>query len=359
MIALVGVAALLLVAAGAAAALLIVDDDDETSASTKNGSGKGHLGVTVTVTPPQGLRVASVEANGPAAQAGIQVGDFLRSVDGQIVRTPEQLRAAVEAISPGSLVSITYERGDRELQATVKLGEAPVNAQIEATPAPNAANPPNPGVAPNQANRGQLGVQIQNVTPQLKQRYNLSVDTGVVITLVQPNSAAAAAGLRAGDVVTSVGGRAVSNAEEATRLIGTAARGQPTSLGILRGGEQLSIQVTLASAQAVPGFDTLPPALQERLRELAQSGQYSLEQLQRLAAGQNNLVGGMVKSISATSITLTRLEGTGDVTFALNAQTQYRLGGNEVSPGEIRSGTTAFVISLDGQTAIGVFVLQR
>src|SRR5438105_3366723 len=81
------------------------------SASATN-TGKGYLGLTVTQTPQQGLRVASVEQNGPAAAAGIQAGDLIRAVDGKVVRTPEQLRSAVEAKAPGSQSTIAYERGD-------------------------------------------------------------------------------------------------------------------------------------------------------------------------------------------------------------------------------------------------------
>ena len=80
------------------------------------------------------LIAASVEADGPAAAAGIEVGDVIRSVDGQVVRTPEQLRAAVAAKAPGDSVSVTYERGDRELRAQVTLAVAPPDAQIEAQP---------------------------------------------------------------------------------------------------------------------------------------------------------------------------------------------------------------------------------
>ena len=361
MIALVAVAAALLVATGAVAALLIAGGGGNDEAASE--SGKGYLGLTVTANPPQGLRVAAVEADGPAARAGIQAGDYLRSIDGQLVRTPEQLRNAVESKTPGTQVSLTYERGDKELQASVKLGEAPANAQIEATPAPQGQNQgPNRGLAPNAANRGQLGVQVQNVTPQLKQRFNLTRDNGVVIVSVLPNSVAATAGLKAGDIVASINGRSITTAEQLTDAI-TASAGGQVSLEIVRGSEQLTVQVNLGSAQLFPGFENLPPALQQRLRELAQSGNVTLEQLQRLALGQNNIALGTVKSISETSLTVTRLDGNlqpgGDVTFTLNDRTQYRLGNDSVSSSEIKTGSMVMVISLDGESAIGVFLYQR
>src|SRR5205823_703057 len=77
-----------------------------------------------------------------------------------------------------------------------KLANEPANAQIEATPVTPPAAQANPQGGLGQ---GQLGAQIANVTPALKQRYNLTRDTGVVVTGVTANSAAAQAGLQAGD----------------------------------------------------------------------------------------------------------------------------------------------------------------
>jgi membrane-associated protease RseP (regulator of RpoE activity) len=185
----------------------------------------------------------------------------------------------------------------------------------------------------------------------------------VVIVQVQPNSPAAAVGLRAGDVITSVNGNSVGTDREVTVALANAPVGQQVALGILRGSSEMTVTVTLGTVQAVPGFENLPAVLQERLRELAQSGNFTLEQLQRLAMGQNNIAMGTVKSISDASLTLTRidnsLQATGDVTFALNERTQYRRGADTLSLKDIQTGNTVFVISLDGQTAIGVFVLQR
>jgi hypothetical protein len=70
MIVLVAVAASLLFATGVVTALLIAGDDNgsDTAAAGKSGTGKGYLGLTVSANPLQGLRVASVEPDGPAAK---------------------------------------------------------------------------------------------------------------------------------------------------------------------------------------------------------------------------------------------------------------------------------------------------
>jgi membrane-associated protease RseP (regulator of RpoE activity) len=358
-IAAIAAAAALLVAAGAVGALVVSGGGSDHKTATGSASAKGYLGLTVTASPTQGLRVASVENDGPAAKAGIQVGDFIRSVDGQLVRTPEQLRAAVEAKAPGAQVSITYDRADQELRSSVKLTTAPPNAQIEATPAAGAQGQ---AAAPNTstAGRGQLGVQVATINAGLKQRYGLTRDTGVVITDVTAGSGAAAAGLKAGDIILSVNSRDVTTPEEVMRAVLATVAGQQVSLHILRGSTDMTVTVAMPSASLFPGFENLPPQIQERLLQLAQSGNFTVEQLQRLAAGQNNLRVGTVKAISATSVTLTPLEGGSDVSFALNDKTQYRGPGNAtIAASDIKTGATVLVISTDGQTASGVFIYSR
>jgi membrane-associated protease RseP (regulator of RpoE activity) len=361
-VALATVAGLLLFASGALAALLIVNGDDDREGEAARSGSKGYLGLTVTAVPPgQGLRIASIIEGGPAEAAGLRVGDIIRSVDGQVVRTPEQLRAAVETKAPGTKVTITYERGEREHQATVRLGEAPPNAQIESTPAPQPGQPGSGGL-PNLARRGLLGVQVEDINPALKSRYGLTRDSGVVIVNVQPGSAAARAGLLAGDVITTVNGRAVTSEREVTQAIGRLAAGDKVTLGILRGSQEMTVEVTLGSALDIPGLQDLPAALQERLRELLQSGNLSPEALRRLAMGQYVALG-TVKSITDSSLTITRLDmalqPAGDLTYALTEKTQFRSGSGTISRADIRPGARVVVISLDGQSALGVLVLQR
>src|SRR5690606_1553846 len=62
--------------------------------------------------------------------------------------------------------------------------------------------------------RGRLGVAIQDLTPGLAQAFELDAREGVVVTEVAPDSAAAEAGLEAGDVITAVNGERVRSASE-------------------------------------------------------------------------------------------------------------------------------------------------
>jgi membrane-associated protease RseP (regulator of RpoE activity) len=358
MVAGVAVVAALLVASGAVAALLLTGGSGGGGSQAPT-SGKGYLGLSVTALPSQGLRVASVQEGGPAAKAGIQTGDLILSVDGQVVKTPEQLKSVVEAKAPGTTVTITFDRGDQEMRATVKLGEAPAGAQIEATPPPAGQQPP-AARAPGQGlGRGELGVQIQNITPQLKQRYNLTRDSGIVVTNVVAGSPAALAGIQPGDIILSVNGTDVTTAEQLTRAIVTAGRGQTVTLQVLRGNDMLTFKVQPDRQPLFPGFENLPQQIQDRLEQLAQARNLTPEQLQRLAQGQNYLRVGTVKAIDSASITITPMEGGADVTYTLNDKTEYRHGADQASFSDVQPGKSVIVLSLDGQTALGVFLLQR
>jgi putative serine protease PepD len=94
---------------------------------TVTNSGRAYLGINVAQTlGGRGLLVAGVQANGPAAKAGITQGDLITSVNGQPVPTVSQLGSVLAAQSPGKQVTVHVVRPDGS-QADVKvtLGELP------------------------------------------------------------------------------------------------------------------------------------------------------------------------------------------------------------------------------------------
>ncbi len=371
---LAGLAVAVLILGGAVIALALRDSGGASTTSSKSAAtststtGKGYLGLTVTALATEGLRVTSVEKDGPAAQAGILTGDVIRSVDGKVVRTPEQLKSAVEAKAPGTKVQVTFDRGDNEQQAQVKLGDEPANAQIEATPQGTGSAGVRPGRGPGNApglmRRGLLGIQIQEITPALKQQYNLTTDAGIVVTNVNAGSAAASAGLQAGDVIESVNDKPISSLTDLTTAIASATAGQALSIKVLRGSAEQTIQVTLPqAAQLPPAANNLPQVLKDRLQQMLDDGTLTQDQLQELLANglrNQGLRVGQVKQVSDTSLTLTPLAGGADVTVALTDKTEYRRGNQTIGLSDLANGETVIVISLDGgQTASAVMSLGQ
>lgn len=120
--------------------------------------------------------------------------------------------------------------------------------------------------------RGYLGVQIGNLTEEYRESLGLPDNTkGAYIVEVTPDAPAAQAGLRPGDVVVSLNGRAIEGSSELTRAVGTAKPGDTLRLELLREGRRQTVNVRSGtrpanlevagnSAQGMPGAPSNPGA---------------------------------------------------------------------------------------------------
>lgn len=93
--------------------------------------------------------------------------------------------------------------------------------------------------------RGQLGVQIQDITPELSEALGLSVNQGAVIAQVQPGSPAETAGLKDGDVVTAFNNIPIEGASDLRNRVGQIRIGTNVMLGVLRDGKKKIIDVVV------------------------------------------------------------------------------------------------------------------
>lgn len=124
--------------------------------------------------------------------------------------------------------------------------------------------------------RGQLGVTIAPVTPDIAQALGIASNGGALITQVAKESAAARAGLQAGDVVTALNGRKVKSAAELRNAIGLLRVGDKVQVALLREGKSRTVTAeiadpaaaTTAAASSEPG--SLPEGAQHRGLEGAQ-----------------------------------------------------------------------------------------
>lgn len=110
--------------------------------------------------------------------------------------------------------------------------------------------------------RGALGIEGNNLNAELAKSMNVKANTGVFVGRVTPDSGAAKAGVKAGDVITSVNGRNITSIEELRAKVGTLGAGAEVKLGIAREDKQLTVNVKLTSAdQAQTSAETLHPML--------------------------------------------------------------------------------------------------
>ena len=113
-------------------------------------------------------------------------------------------------------------------------------------------------VRDGQVTRGWIGVEPQDLSPELAESFGLSTRTGVIITGVLQNGPAANAGIRPGDVITQVAGRPVSNVAQLLSAVAALKPGISAQLEVVRKDGTQAIDVT-------PGKRTLP-RLQEQQR---------------------------------------------------------------------------------------------
>jgi len=178
---------------------------------------RGKLGITVRdIDPPLAKQFGYTGSNGafvddvvkddPADQAGVKPGDIITEFQGQRITDDSQLRNLASQTAPGTTVRFKVWRAGAEREMTAKLAEVDSGT---------IANKPS-GNEPVTSSLGVLsGIRVENITPEWSQRLNLPSSTrGVVIVDVDPDSNAAAAGLRRGYVIESVAKQPVTNVNE-------------------------------------------------------------------------------------------------------------------------------------------------
>jgi membrane-associated protease RseP (regulator of RpoE activity) len=246
-----------------------------------------------------GVLVNQVAEGSPAERAGLRQGDVIVGLNGANIDSPEQLQTRVHEAGVGDRVRLEISREGRRQSLAVTLGERPDDLgngegrrrvlmrtdredreSPEARETPDAPEPPEmdetpetpePPEAPEApevgegmdhlkmlgdlkglgalgdlpfAGRGRLGVQLQDLNPDLGSYFSAPGGRGALIVLVEKDSPAARAGLKAGDVIVRVGDQATNDADETARAI-RAQEGR-ISITVLRRGQRQSVEAELA-----------------------------------------------------------------------------------------------------------------
>jgi serine protease DegQ len=114
-----------------------------------------------------------------------------------------------------------------------------------AIPADMAKNVADQLAAHGKIERGQLGVLVQDVTPEIGQAMGGQENSGALVSQVQKDSPASKAGVKAGDVIVALDGKPVNSSSDLRNAVGLSAPGRTITLSLWRKGRQLTLTATI------------------------------------------------------------------------------------------------------------------
>jgi serine protease Do len=172
------------------------------------------------VSAKSGVLVADVLRDSPAESAGMKAGDIIVELGGTPIKEVTDLQKRIAAIAPGRAAALTVLRDRKPTKLTVKIGEQPGDETVL------AAGPKGEG----------LGLTVEALSEEMARMYGLRGRSGVVVTEVAPGSAAAAAGIKEGDVLLEVNRRRVGSLEEFKQAVAALKPGEAVPVQVERGG---------------------------------------------------------------------------------------------------------------------------
>ncbi len=139
----------------------------------------------------EGALVADVTKDSPAEQAGVQRGDIIVSLNEKPVENPTVLKNLVAQKEVDSIVPLTVIRNNKKKTLQVKIGELATEEQT------GQSRPDSPESAP-------LGIQVQELTPDIAAQLGYEQEKGVVVAGVKPGSPAAGSNIQRGDLIQEI-----------------------------------------------------------------------------------------------------------------------------------------------------------
>ena len=183
--------------------------------------------------------------------------------------------------------------------------------------------------------RGYLGVQIQPVSQDIADSLGLKSVSGALVDEAQPNTPAAAAGLKAGDIITRLNGKDVKDPAELTRAVGALQPGEKAEIGYVRDGAEKTVSLTLGALKS-----------EQVARAEAATGESALKlgvQLAPSSAKGDDKPGVAIVNVDPNGIGASKGLSSGDVILEV-------AGKPVTTPGEVAAGIAA--AKHDGKTSV-------
>lgn len=175
----------------------------------------------------EGALITNVAKNSAAEKAGLKVEDIILRYNDRPIENAAILRNAVYKMKPGTQIMLTVQRNDQILQIPVIVGDYSEQ----------------PVVSSATSQKNQLGIEVENLSPEMAQKLGYTQDQGVMITRINPTSIAALAGLKKGTLILSVNRQKVTNVDEFNRALAQSTKDLPTLLQVKQGDAYLFISL--------------------------------------------------------------------------------------------------------------------
>lgn len=213
----------------------------------------------------RGVVIGKVLDDSPAAKAGLKDNDVITEINGQRVEGAAQFRRMIREIPAGRSVQLTVWRNGRSQSITSTLGKMQEGRRIRVSKAaPQVFNFRMPEIAPMPdipsieweggsllLGRPRLGIDAEDISGQLGSYFGVPEGEGILVREVNPGSAAEKAGVKAGDVITSLNGEKIHGLGELrSKLAGN--DGKTLKLGLLRNKSAMTLDVEIPAAKQKP-----------------------------------------------------------------------------------------------------------
>jgi serine protease Do len=178
---------------------------------------------------PRGALVNGVEKDGPAAKAGVEVGDIILKVDGKDVKTSQDLPRVITVVRPGTKVTLTVWRKGANKDIAVTVAELKEDA---------AAQPRKGAPTPKEkAKPNKMGLMLSDLTDE--QKKELDLKSGAMVDDIAPN---VRGNVQPGDVILAIVNRGVSteikSAAQVNDLLAKLDKGASVTFQLKRGDQQ-------------------------------------------------------------------------------------------------------------------------
>ena len=174
---------------------------------------------------PYGIVIESVEPDGPASRAGLQGGDVITAVNGNPVKSGNELVDAITGAPLGSKVDITYIRDRKERKASVTIES---RNQVFSGNSSTAGNSPSEESSPVK-----FGLHVETLSPERARQLGMG-QRGVVVSDVDPGSFAEDIGFQRGDMIVEVNQKGVESSGDLRRELGGLQGGAEVVFKVLR-----------------------------------------------------------------------------------------------------------------------------